>query len=161
MSLTTDPLWSCVDGSFFASTFFCGWGLVRSSLVFGLLARRTWRLAQMVSTSQVPFRTSNSKRSGQSTGRLGFRADKIPSLHWSCKLLFLRWCVQTVLTLYGSFRISTAQIMRAVLLAMAIAATLLGLRDRMSANHGSNFSGSNLMDRMRDVMPRTSKRRMY
>ena len=51
--------------------------------------------------------------------------------------------------------------MRAVLLAIATAATLLGLRDRMSANHGSNFSGSNLIDRMRDVMPRTNKRRMY
>ena len=42
--------------------------------------------------------------------------------------------------------------MRAVLLAMATAASLLGLRDKMSANHRSNFSGSNLMDRMRDVM---------
>jgi len=77
----------------FCKDLFFGWGLVRSSLVFGLLARRTWPLALMVSTNQVPFRTSNSKRSGQSPGRLGFRADKIPSLHWSCKLLFLRWCV--------------------------------------------------------------------
>ena len=129
--------------------------------MFGLLARRTWPLALMVSTNQVPFRNSNSKRSGQSTGRLGFRADKVPSLHWSCKLLCLRRCVQTDLTLYGSFRFSTAQIMRAVLLAMATAATLLGLRDRMSANHGSNLSGSDLMDRIRDVMPKTSNRRMY
>jgi len=48
---------------------------VRSSLVFGLLTRRTWPLALMVSTNQVPFRISNSKRSGQSTGCLGFRAD--------------------------------------------------------------------------------------
>ena len=77
----------------FCKYLFCGWGLVRSSLVFGLLARRTWPLALMVSTNQVPFRTSNSKRSGQSPGRLGFRADKTPSLHWSCKLWFLGWCV--------------------------------------------------------------------
>ncbi len=94
-------------------------------------------------------------------GRLGFRADKVPSPHWSCKLLCLRRCVHTVLTLYGSFRVSTAQIIRAVLLAIATAATLLGLRDRMSANHGSNLSGSNLMDRMRDVMPKTNRRHMY
>lgn len=33
---------------------------------------------------------------------------------------------------------SIAQIMRAVLLAIATAATLLGLRERMSANQGSN-----------------------
>jgi len=49
---------------------------VRSSLVSGLLMRHTWPLALMVSTNQVPFRISNSKRSGQSTGSLGFRADK-------------------------------------------------------------------------------------
>jgi len=53
----------------------------------------------MVSTNQVPFRISNSKRSGQNTGSLGFRADKFPSLHWSCKLLFLFHCIQAVLTL--------------------------------------------------------------
>ena len=79
---------SCVVGSLFASPFFCVGRFVRSSLVFGLLARRTWPLALMVSTNQVPFRTSNSKRSGQSSGCLGFWADKVPSLHWSCKLLF-------------------------------------------------------------------------
>jgi len=78
---------SCVDGSLIASPI-CGWRFVRSSLVFGLLARRTWPLALMVSTNQVPFRTSNSKRSGLSSGCLGFWADKVPSLHWSCKLLF-------------------------------------------------------------------------
>ena len=94
-------------------------------------------------------------------GRLGFRADKVPSRHWSCKLLCLRWCVQRVFTLYGSFRVSTAQFIRAVLLAIATAATLLGLRAGISANHGSNLSGSNLMDRMRDVIPRTNRRRMY
>ncbi len=49
--------------------------------------------------------------------------------------------------------------MRAVLLAMATAATLLGLRNKMSANHGSNLSGSDLMVRMRDVMLRTNRRR--
>ena len=65
------------------------------------------------------------------------------------------------LTLYGSFRVRTAQIIRAVLFAMATAATLLGLRDRISANHGSSLSGSALMGLMRDVMPRTNKRRMY
>jgi hypothetical protein len=80
---------SCVDGSLFASTDLMI-KPVRSSLVFGLLARRTWPLALMVSTNQVPFRNSNSKRSGQSKGRLGFRADKVPSPHWSCKLLCLR-----------------------------------------------------------------------
>lgn len=58
-------------------------------------------------------------------------------------------------------RVRTAHIIRAVLLAIAIAATLLGLRDRMSANHGSNFSGSNRIERIREVMPRTSNRRMY
>ena len=78
---------SCVDGSLFASADLMI-KPVRSSLVFGLFARRTWPLALMVSTNQVPFRTSNSKRSGQSKGRLGFRADKVPSPHWSCKLLF-------------------------------------------------------------------------
>ena len=74
----------------FCKSFFCAGRFVRSSLVFGLLARRTWPLALMVSTNQVPFRNSNSKRSGQSKGRLGFRADKVPSPHWSCKLLCLR-----------------------------------------------------------------------
>lgn len=44
---------------------------------------------------------------------------------------------------------------------LATAATLLGLRDRMSANHGSNFSGSKLMDRMREFIPRTNNRHMY
>ena len=151
------PVWMAP----FLQVLFRAWHFVRSSLVFGLLARRTWPLALMVSTNQVPFRTSNSKRSGQSSGCLGFRADKVPSLHWSCKLSYLRWCVQAVLTLYGSFRVSTAQIIRAVLLAMATAATLLGLRDKMSANHGSNLSGSNLMDRIRDVMPKTNNRRIY
>lgn len=72
----------------FCKSFLCVGRFVRSSLVFGLLARRTWPLALMVSTNQVPFRNSNSKRSGQSKGRLGFRADKVPSPHWSCKLLF-------------------------------------------------------------------------
>jgi len=63
----------------FLQVLFRAWYFVRSSLVFGLLARRTLPLALMVSTNQVPFRTSNSKRyskrSGQSSGRLGFRAD--------------------------------------------------------------------------------------
>ena len=69
----------------FCKYLFRAWQFVRSSLVFGLLARHTWPLALMVSTNQVPFRTSNSKRSGQSTGRLGFRTDNFPSLHLSCK----------------------------------------------------------------------------
>ena len=87
---------NCSEGSLcpvwmapFLQVLFRAWYFVRSSLVFGLLARRTWPLALMVSTNQVPFRTSNSKRSGQSSGRLGFRADLVPSRHWSCKLLFL------------------------------------------------------------------------
>ncbi|WP_212580134.1 hypothetical protein, partial [Roseovarius gaetbuli] len=42
---------SCVDGSLFASTDLMI-KPVRSSLVFGLLARRTWPLALMVSTNQ-------------------------------------------------------------------------------------------------------------
>ena len=96
----------------FCKSFFRAWYFVRSSLVFplpgsgllanherGLLARRTLPLALMVSTNQVPFRTSNSKRSGQSSGRLGFRADLVPSRHWSCKLLFLLWSV-TQFSLY-------------------------------------------------------------
>ena len=74
---------------------FRAWCFVRSSLVFGLLARRTWPLALMVSTNQVPFRTSNSKRSGQSSGCLSFWTDKVPSLHWSCKLLLFRWSVKS------------------------------------------------------------------
>ena len=78
------PVWMAP----FLQVPFSAWHFVRSSLVFGLFARRTWPLALMVSTNQVPFRTSNSKRSGQSSGRLGFWADKVPSLHWSCKLLF-------------------------------------------------------------------------
>jgi len=85
---------SCVDGSLFARPFLSDWHIVRSSLVFGLLARRTWPLALMVSTNQVPFRTSNSKRSGQSSGLLGFWADKVPSLHWSCKFLLFCWSVK-------------------------------------------------------------------
>ncbi len=84
------PVWMAP----FLQVPFCGWRFVRSSLVFGLFARRTWPLALMVSTNQVPFRTSNSKRSGQSMGRLGFRADKVPSRHWSCKLLLLGRCVK-------------------------------------------------------------------
>lgn len=83
----------------FLQVLFCDLYIVRSSLVFGLLMRHTWPLALMVSTNQVPFRTSNSKRSGQNTGCLGFRADKFPSLHWSCNLLFLFRYIQTVLTL--------------------------------------------------------------
>jgi hypothetical protein len=79
----------------FCKYLFRAWCFVRSSLVFGLLARRTWPLALMVSTNQVPFRTSNSKRSGQSSGCLGFWADKVPSLHWSCKLLLFRWSVKS------------------------------------------------------------------
>ena len=78
----------------FLQVLFRAWYFVRSSLVFGLLARRTWPLALMVSTNQVPFRTSNSKRSGQSSGCLGFWADKVPSLHWSCKLLLFRWSIK-------------------------------------------------------------------
>jgi hypothetical protein len=46
---------------------------------------------RMVSTNQVPFRTSNSKRSGQNTGCLGSRADNFPSLHWSCNLNCRGW----------------------------------------------------------------------
>ena len=78
----------------FCKYLFRAWRFVRSSLVFGLLARRTWPLALMVSTNQVPFRTSNSKRSGQSSGCLGFWADKVPSLHRSCKLLLFRWSIK-------------------------------------------------------------------
>ena len=78
------PVWMAP----FLQVLFRAWHFVRSSLVFGLLARRTWPLALMVSTNQVPIRISNSKRTGQSIGRLGFRADKVPSLHGSCKLLF-------------------------------------------------------------------------
>lgn len=70
---------SCVDGSLFASTDLMI-KPVRSSLVFGLLARRTWPLALMVSTNQVPFRNSNSKRSGQSKGRLGLGLTKFHHL---------------------------------------------------------------------------------
>ena len=84
---------SCVDGSLFASADLMI-KPVRGSLVFGLFARRTWPLALMVSTNQVPFRTSNSKRSGQSSGCLGFWADKVPSLHWSCKILLFRWSIK-------------------------------------------------------------------
>ena len=62
----------------FLQALFRAWYFVRSSLVFGLLARRTWPLALMVSTNQVPFRTSNSKRSGQSSGCLGFGLTKFP-----------------------------------------------------------------------------------
>ena len=79
------PVWMAP----FLQVLFCDWSFVRCGLVSGLLTRRTLPLALMVSTNQVPFRVSNSKRSGQSTGRLGFRADKFPSLHWSCNLSFL------------------------------------------------------------------------
>ena len=84
------PVWMAP----FLQVLFRAWHFVRSSLVFGLLARRTWPLALMVSTNQVPFRTSNSKRSGLSSGCLGFWADKVPSLHWSCKLQLFRWSVK-------------------------------------------------------------------
>jgi hypothetical protein len=39
----------------FLQFLFRAWQLVRSSLEFGLFGRRTWPLALMVSTNQVPF----------------------------------------------------------------------------------------------------------
>ena len=86
------PVWMAP----FLQVLFCDWFFVRSSLVFGLLTRRTWPLALMVSTNQAPFRMSNSKRSGLSTGCLGFRADNFPSLHWSCNLLLLASLVRSI-----------------------------------------------------------------
>lgn len=68
-------------------------------------------------------------------------------------LLFLGSWVQSVLTFYGSFGVITAKFMRAVLLAIITAASLLCLRDRMSANQRSNFSGSNLIDLIRNIIP--------
>ena len=71
----------------FCKSFFAHGISSEAVLCSALLARRTWPLALMVSTNQVPFRRSNSKRSGQSSGCLGFWADKVPLLHWSCKPL--------------------------------------------------------------------------
>lgn len=51
--------------------------------------------------------------------------------------------------------------MRAVLFAMATAATLPGFRAMISVNHGSYRPGFLVIWRMRDIMPMTSDRRMY
>ena len=100
--ITLCPVWMAP----FLQVQFSVWHFVRSSLVFGLLARRTWPLALPLSDASIacravdgfhqpsPFRTSNSKRSGQSSGCLGFWADKVPSLHWFCKLLLFRWSIK-------------------------------------------------------------------
>ena len=146
VEMALSPVWMAP----FLQVLFCDRCFVRSSLVFGLLARRTWPLALMVSTNQVPFRTSNSKRSGQSSiTSLVFQS--LVSRSLSSNSSHFVWLIsgQHSPDHAGSF------------VSIATAATLLGLRDRMSANHGSNFSDSSLIDRIREVMPRTNKRRMY
>jgi hypothetical protein len=98
---------SCVDGPLFASpfprmVFRQKQSCVRPVRATHMAAGPPFRdiAAQcpaglwMVSTNQIPFRISNSKRSGQSSGCLGFWADKVPSLHWSCKLLLFRWSIK-------------------------------------------------------------------
>jgi hypothetical protein len=106
---------------------------VRYGLVSGLVARITWPLA-------------------------------LPLVHVFHKPSPILHIVKHVFrTKHGVswFLVSTAQTMRAVLLAMATAATFPGFRAMISAKDGSYRSGFLAVCRMLDIMPMTSNRRMY
>lgn len=63
--------------------------------------------------------------------------------------------------LYGSFRVSTAQTIRAVLFAMATVATRAGLRSSNDVSHLLARSGCDRVCLTSDVMPTTSNCLMY
>ncbi len=70
-------------------------------------------------------------------------------------------CYAAVLGVYGSLRVNTAQMMRAVLFAMATVAKRAGFRSNMDAVHGSTRSGCERAALRRDDIPTTSSWRKY
>ena len=73
----------------------------------------------------------------------------------------LFFLLQAVYGVYGSFRVRTAQTIRAVLLAIATVAKRAGFRSSSDVSHLLACSGCDLVYRTRDVMPTTSNDRKY
>src|SRR5664279_4097651 len=134
----------CVDGSGLARAFFTFCSIGRCSHVFGLLMRFTGPLAIMTSADQVPVNKAHSTMRWHewvvliagSTGS-ALRAVRPPNLHITpVARRDLVYRASATGSLYRSPLAIMAQTIRAILLASAIAATLVGRRASKAVSQG-------------------------